>query len=165
MSIVINPKSRATTGKHSHKVPKAAVDLIIEMTLENASNKQILQTIKLRFGLTLHENMLSYYRRRRAVELSEAYEDQILEARVSCHLAFLPGRMAELQQVIEKEHSKGDRASSKSIIQAIDVAGKMMYKAENLRLAYREAALKASGGIGGPDEQILQEMERRSHIK
>ena len=152
-------------GKGSHKLPIEAINLILDMSVRGASNTAILEAIEDRFKVKLHQNMLAYYRKTRAVELKELYKEEIAYAKAECDIARLVNRIGILDQLVKKEMAKPN-GSLQLIARVVSEVGTMIYKYELLALKDHEQKKKKDADIFASEEHelMLQEMERQSHF-
>jgi hypothetical protein len=167
MSVVNLVKKAKVTdrGKGSHKLPTEAINLILDMSVRGASNTAILEAIEDRFKVKLHQNMLAYYRKTRAVELKELYRDEIAYAKAECDLARLVNRIGLLDQIVKKEMAKPN-GSVQLIARVVSQIGTMIYRYELLALKEHEQKKKNETEVFASEEHelMLQEMERWSHF-
>jgi len=155
------PKPLSVKG--SHKTPPEAIRLILEMTVGGSSNGEIQKTLRDRFAISIHTNMIAYYRKKYREDLRKRYEEEYLEALTEFpEMVTLTGRLAMISRLIDAEYSKGEEASGLAIVRLFRIADQIVWRAELRRLAERES--KYIHNSEEEHERILQEFERRSHI-
>jgi hypothetical protein len=151
-------------NKWSYKLPRGALKAIIDLTLAGYKIDDIQLYLLETFGIKIHVQTIKYHRRRQRKKIQEAIEKDIEITRAMYpETALLVGRIRILQEVLEKELNKR-RNSGHVIASLIEKADTAMYRAEMLRLRYKDIERKYP--IKGDDqaEAILQELDRRSHI-
>ena len=150
-------------GKRSHKLVPEAVKAILNLTVAGFCNAAIQSYLRDKFGVSIHQNMLAYYRKKHAEELRRRYQDEVIDARIACpELATLAGRIGLVDNLIKKEMAKGENCSTTVVVSAVHAAGTMMFRAEQLAMGERKATRKAREEDAR--EALLQELERRSHV-
>lgn len=150
-------------GKRSHKLSPEAVKAILDLTVAGFGNRAIQTYIRDKFGVTIHANLIGYYRKKHAEELRRRYRDEVIDARIACpELATLAGRIGLVDTLIKKEMAKGEKCSANVVVSAVHAAGTMMFRAEQLAMGERKATQKSREEDSR--EVLLQELERRSHV-
>jgi hypothetical protein len=156
-------KASTTPNTRGYKVSHAVIQSILDLTILGLSNTEIIQFLVEKHGISLHVNMLSYYRRKYKDKLLAAQEDQILAARANYpEGAMLSGRIGKLERACEREFKK-KRMSGTTIAQLVQAENQAMYQAEMMRLRLRELAAKFPERKDDEKEQVLRELERRAH--
>jgi len=153
------PGGRDTT---SHKLKPETVELILVMTASGESSASIRAAIKGRWGVTVHPNLISYYRRTRAARIAELGEALIEEARENYAFASLTERIGALNDIATQEIENPNGGSARTIVNAITGIGDALFKSELITIRAREIAYNVERSES--QELILQELERRSHI-
>lgn len=150
--------------KHNYKVNPAAVQAIIDLTLQGVAVATIREFILENFQLSISETTICDYRRKHRQKMLAAIEDDIAAARAMYpDSALLVGRLATLDAATKKEMRK-KRASGYAIAALVGAAAQDVYKAEALRHRLQEFERRFPRSTDEDNERIMRELERRSHV-
>ena len=162
MDLVRNlPKPRRASTR-SHKLKPGAIELLLTMTVAGASTAEIQKAVQANWGVSIHPNMVSYYRRTRAMRLSKMFDEALAAVRKDYRFGSLSERIGALESVATREFQASDGGSSRTILAAINSITEALTKAELMRIRLREIAYEVD--TSEAHELILRELERHSHI-
>lgn len=162
MSLVKKRRITEKPDTTSHKLHPAAVELILNMTASGESSAAIREQLKLSWGIVVHPNLISYYRRTRAAEIAMQCEAFLLEARKKYSFASLPKRIGALDDIARRELENPSGGSIRVIMNAITEINEAMFRAELVHI--RELEIANDLERSESHELVLHELERRSHI-
>lgn len=155
----------ALSSKHNYKVSPAAARAIVDLTLQGATSREIIKFLKDQFGISLKENSITRYRRKYRQRMLAAWEDEIAAARAAYpDSALLVGRLGTLDKAIKIELKKKKKMNSIAVAELVGTADTAIYHAEMLRLRMSESERKYPSRADDAHEQVMRELERRSHV-
>lgn len=150
--------------KQNNKLPPAAVQAIIDLTLQGLAMPVIQQYVVETFKVSISTQIISYYRRKHRDKMLASIEDDIAAARAMYpDSALLVGRLATLDAATKKE-MKRKRSSGYAVAALVSAASQDMYKAESLRNRLQEFERRFPRATDDDKERIMRELERRSHV-
>lgn len=150
--------------KQTNKLPPAAVQAIIDLTLQGLAMPDIQQYVVETFKVSISIELISYYRRKHRDKMLAAIEDDIAAARAMYpDSALLVGRLATIDAATKKEMRK-KRGSGYAIAALVGAAAQDVYKAEALRHRLQEFERRFPRSTDEDNERIMRELERRSHV-
>ena len=151
-------------GKQTNKLPPAAVQAIIDLTLQGLAMPDIQQYVVETFKVSISIELISYYRRKHRDKMLAAIEEDIAAARAMYpDSALLVGRLATIDAATKKEMRK-KRGSGYAIAALVSAAAQDVYKAEALRTRLQEFERRFPRATDDDKERIMRELERRSHV-
>ncbi len=158
-----NGKPEGQNRKKSHKLTAEAITLLLDLTVAGLGNAAIIAAIRQRHQISIHTNLIGYYRKKYAEELKQRYRDEVIEARVVCpELATLAGRIGIADGIIQQELAKGEDCSSLVIAKTVGIVDTMVHRAELRAIADKETRQKVE--VNERHDKILQTLELHSHV-
>lgn len=150
--------------KQTNKLPPAAVQAIIDLTLQGIAMPDIQQYVVETFKVSISTELISYYRRKYREKMLASIEEDIAAARAMYpDSALLVGRLATLDAATKKE-MKRKRSSGYAVAALVSAAAQDMYRAEQVRARLREFDRRFPTAKSDDMERIARELERRSHV-
>lgn len=150
--------------KQSHKIPKEALQAILDLTLAGYKPEEIQKFILENFSVSVHSSTIFYHRRTKREKLTTGIDAEIEMVRAMYpETATLIGRIRTLEESVKREMRKR-KSSGYVIAELVGKADAAMYRAAMLKQRLREFERKYPQRKDDQAEAVLQEIEKRSHI-
>ena len=156
---------KITASKMTHKLTPAIIKVIVELSVMGETSGKIAQAVKREFSIEVTEQAIRYHRLKKKATIARQREKEIVRAMALFPVATLEGRIAVLQEAIDKEEGKKKRSNSR-IGYLVDIADRCMKNARELELRERELEFKMAKARKGEDygDKIIDFEEVRRKI-
>ena len=104
---------KITASKMTHKLTPAIIKVIVELSVMGETSGKIAQAVKREFSIEVTEQAIRYHRLKKKATIARQREKEIVRAMALFPVATLEGRIAVLQEAIDKEEGKKKRSNSR----------------------------------------------------